>query len=150
MSSPPTISESVKVETPQLQPPNEQKNNFEDNFGDFAVDMYEWLSLICLESPRIDVNDRIDPFLSRYVSPKSESISTETVELVKIAWQGFMSPIWAHKIFVETLLAAAAKIWFSYTVSGFHEKMPDGTKDCTILILPGIRTEYVLWEIEEG
>ena len=144
------ISEAVTVEIPQLQPPNEPKNKFEDNFGDFAVDVYEWLSLICLESPRIDINDEIDPFLSRYVSPKPDSISTETAELVKITWQGFMSPIWAHRIFVETLLAASAKIWFSYTVSGFHEKMPNGTKDCTILMLPGTQTEYVLWEIEEG
>lgn len=150
MSCPPTISEPVRVEIPQFQPPSESKDKFEDDFRDFAVDIYEWLSLICLESPRVDINDQIDPYLSRYVSPKPELLSTETSELVKLAWQGFMSPIWAHKIFVETLLVATAKTWFSYTVSGFNEKIPDGIKDYTVLKLPGTSIEYLLWEIEDG
>ncbi|KAL7936423.1 ribonuclease P 40kDa subunit domain-containing protein [Trichoderma chlorosporum] len=38
-----------------------------------ATEMYEWLSLVRLESPRVEEGDTIDPYLSRYSPPEADS-----------------------------------------------------------------------------
>jgi ribonuclease P/MRP protein subunit RPP40 len=123
---------------------------YEDEFSDFSLEIYEWLSLISLESPRVDPKDRIDPYLSRYAPPSAETQNPQVTELVKIAWNGFTSSSWAHRIFVQALLAAKPEMWFSFGVLGFKESIPNANGDCTILKLPGARNEYMLWEVEQG
>jgi ribonuclease P/MRP protein subunit RPP40 len=138
------------VELPPLQPPNEPRDKWGDDFGDFAVDLYEWLSLVSLGSPRVELNDKIDPFLSRYRPPKSELLDPQVSQLVKISWEGFLSPSWTHQTLVQILLAASIKTWFSMSISSFNESLSAGSKDCTILKLPSTGNEYILWEVEEG
>ena len=123
---------------------------YEDDFSDFSVEMYEWLSMISLGSPRVDLNDRIDPFLSRYAPPAAGEQDIGVTGLVKISWKGFASSSWAHKIFVQALLAAKPGMWFSLAVLGFDESIRTGGEDCTILKLPGAQNEYMLWEVEQG
>jgi ribonuclease P/MRP protein subunit RPP40 len=123
---------------------------YEDDFSDYSVEMYEWLSMISLWSPRVDHNDRIDPFLSRYAPPPAGEQDIGFTELVKISWNGFASSSWAHKIFVQALLAAKPGMWFSFAVLGFDKSIRTGDGDCTILKLPGAQNEYVLWEVEQG
>jgi ribonuclease P/MRP protein subunit RPP40 len=112
--------------------------------------VYEWLSLISLGSPRVYLNDQIDPFLSRYVPPPPKLNDCEKLELVKITWEGFMSSRWAHEVFVQTVLAATAKMWFGIILSGFNESFSGPSRDCIVLKLPEAGNEYVLWEVEEG
>jgi len=144
------ISTQIEVHLPRLQPPDGDRDTYEDDFSDFSVEMYEWISLVSLESPRVDLNDRIDPFLSRYAPPAAEDRNPEVTKLVKINWKGFASSSWAHQIFVQVLLAAKPGMWFSFAVLGFHESIQTGGGDCTILKLPGAQNEYMLWEIEKG
>jgi ribonuclease P/MRP protein subunit RPP40 len=129
---------------PVLKPPSEVDTSYGADFEDYAVEVHEWLSLILLESPRIRSDDKIDAFLSRYVPPGG---STTSSNLVKITWQGFLSPSWAHKTFVQALLAAPRDVWFAYYVVGFGESFLGGNRDCTILKLPNASNEYVLWEV---
>ncbi|KAM0449968.1 hypothetical protein ACHAO4_006845 [Trichoderma viride] len=42
-----------------------------------ATEMYEWLSLVRLESPRIVTGDTIDPYLSRYSPPEADSSTAQ-------------------------------------------------------------------------
>jgi ribonucleases P/MRP protein subunit RPP40 len=123
---------------------------YEDEFSNFSVEIYEWLSVISLESPRVAPTDRIDPFLSRYSPPPADSQKPGVTELVKINWKGFASSSWAHKIFVQTLLTAKSGMWFSFAVLGFNESIRTGGRDCTILKLPSAQNEYMLWEVEQG
>jgi len=145
----PKITAGPTVHVPRLRPPTGGSGD-EDDFGAFATDIYEWLSLIQLESPRVDVKDRIDPFLSRYRPPASDNPSGEAETLMRISWEGFFSPSWAHKTFVQAVLAATTKSWFAYVVSGFPESLPAGSRDCTILKIPGPSSEYMLWEVEQN
>jgi ribonuclease P/MRP protein subunit RPP40 len=137
----------IKVKLPPLKPPEDAEiSGYSENFEDFVVETQEWLSLISLNSPRIDADDHIDPFLSRYVSPGD---STTTSNLVKLTWRGFFSPEWAHKMFVQAVLAIPRKTWFVFSVGGFGESWSGGTKGCTILRVPNASTEYVLWEVAQ-
>jgi len=138
------VSKDIKVNMPALKPPTDVNESYGTDFEDYAVETHEWLSLIQLDSPRINPDDKIDSFLSRYVPPgDSSTICT----LVKITWQGFLAPSWAHKIFVQALLAIPRDMWFAYCVAGFVEGVLDESRNCTILKVPDGPSEYVLWDI---
>jgi len=137
----PVVSQDIKANRPSLKPPTEVDKNYSADFEDFATEIYEWLSLVMLNSPRIDPDDKIDPILSRYAPPGED---LESCKVVKIVWHGFLSPSWAHKLFVQTLVALPQDAWFAYCTSGFG--LPE-TKNCTILKLPNAPKEYILWEI---
>lgn len=141
----PEINSNINVNETCLKPPTKSSPEYDGDFEDFAVETHEWLSLISLGSPRIDPKDRIDPVLSRYAPPGE---STKTSKLVKITWRGFLAPTWAHKMFVQLLLASPNSSWFAFYVCGFGEGWSVRTKDCTILKLPDSPKEYVLWEVE--
>jgi ribonuclease P/MRP protein subunit RPP40 len=140
----PQVSQDIKVNMPPLKPPADVNEPYGTNFEDYAVETLEWISLIQLDSPRINPDDKIDSFLSRYV-PLGDS--STVCKLVKITWQGFLAPSWAHKIFVQVLLAIPRDVWFAYCVAGFGEEALDESRNCTILKVPDAPNEYVLWEI---
>jgi ribonucleases P/MRP protein subunit RPP40 len=142
------ISTGLRVEIPVLQPPINPKDAFGDDFGNYAEEIYEWLSLIALESPRLSVDDCVDPFLSRYSPPLRAGQANQGLELVKISWEGFISPSWAHRAFIQGLQAATPDMWFSFAVSGFSESLSTESTDTTILKLAGFASDYMLWEVE--
>jgi ribonuclease P/MRP protein subunit RPP40 len=144
----PRISTGLRVEIPVLQPPINSKGDSGDDFSNHAEEIYEWLSLIALESPRVSVDDCIDPFLSRYSPPLRAGETNQESELVKITWEGFISPSWAHRAFIQSLRAATPNMWFSLAVSGFSESLSTASRDTTILRLPGFASDYMLWEVE--
>lgn len=114
-------------------------------FEDFAVETHEWLSLAALASPRIGPSDNIDPFLSRYNPPGP----TTTEKLVKVVWQGFISPSWAHRTLVQALLIVPKNGWFAYSVASFGEDWSEESRNSTILKVPDAPNEYVLWEVSQ-
>ena len=138
------ITSNIKVDIPPLKPPTDTSLEYGEDFDDFAVETHEWLSLISLDSPRINPDDRIDSFLSRYASPGQ---STTYSNVVKISWRGFLSPSWANRIFVRALLTVPREAWFAYTVGGFGNVSSSSSKDCTILKVPDAPNEYLLWEV---
>lgn len=129
---------------PSLKPPTELDPSYGADFEDYAVDTHEWLSLVLLGSPRINPDDKIDPFLSRYVPPGDTFTSSK---LVKVTWRGFVSPSWVHKLFVHLLLAVPQDAWFAYAVVGFGGGPLGESENCTTLKLPDAPNEYVLWEV---
>lgn len=139
----PRIRKTRTVKTPEFQAPSNSNSN--EDFDDYAVEVREWLALVTLDSPRLDVNDEIDPYLSRYTPPES---STEGVQLDRVTWEGFLDPSWAHKALVEVLAAKCSLNWFAFCFSSFPTKLEASTRDCTFLKLSG-RDEYILWEVEE-
>lgn len=138
------IFQDIQVTMPSLKPPAEVDAFYGADFEDYAVDLHEWLSLLLLNSPRIHANDKIDPYLSRYVPP-GNSVSTR--KMVKIKWRGFISAFWARDAFVRLLQAVPRDSWFAYCIDGFNDGPHGDSKSCTILKLPEVPVEYVLWEI---
>ena len=129
---------------PPLKPPTDVDESYGADFEDYAVETHEWFSLIQLGSPRINPDDKIDSFLSRYVPPGD---SSKVCKLVKITWQGFLAPSWAHRTFVKVLLAIPRDVWFAYCVAGFVEEALGESRNCTILKIADAPNEYVLWDI---
>ncbi|EPE25249.1 ribonuclease P 40kDa subunit [Glarea lozoyensis ATCC 20868] len=97
----PMVIENFTCDVPNFRAPTDNIPANDGDFEDYSVDMYEWLALMLLQSPRTFKDDRIDPLLSRCRAP---GISVTSSGLVKVTWQGFLSPMWAHKTFVEMLL----------------------------------------------
>ncbi|ESZ97010.1 ribonuclease P 40kDa subunit [Sclerotinia borealis F-4128] len=141
----PRVLSEIRVKRSAFKPAAENNSNDNGDLQAFAVEIHEWLSLVSLESPRINSTDNIDRFLSRYDPPEG---SETAEELVKVTWIGFISPFWAHSTFIQTLLASPKNSWFSYYVGGFTESWNGESKSCTILKLPDVPNDYVLWEVE--
>jgi ribonucleases P/MRP protein subunit RPP40 len=85
----PSVSQLTNVNLPPLTPATDKVDPA------YAEEMYEWLGLVALESPRINVGDKIDPYLSRYAVPDLEptggsSGSVAQGNIVKLRWQGFI------------------------------------------------------------
>lgn len=73
---------------------------FEDGFfDDWALERHEWLSLAALQSPRIRVDDEIDPYLSRYSVPDRDSAVISNV--VVLQWSGFIPALWIKGLLIE-------------------------------------------------
>lgn len=128
---------------PSLKPPIEIDAEYGADFEDYAVETNEWLSLVLLNSPRLHPDDNIDPYLSRYQPPGDWTDQ----KLVKVTWQGFIAPSWAHHTFVDLLLAVPVDSWFAYSIAGFEETWMSGGKASMILRLAEASSEYMLWDI---
>lgn len=118
-----------------------------DEYEEFATDIYEWLSLLRLESPRILSSDNIDPYLSRYRVPGgSEARQPDSVCM--ISWQGFLSSAWARKTLVDVILALPAKTWFSFNATTFSSGMIAESSEFTLIRPPESPREYFVWEVK--
>lgn len=144
----------IKVPKLRLDEVSGDESNPND-FSDYTTELYEWLSLITLSSPRITSTDQIDPFLSRYTPPFPTTLNHD---LVKMTWNGFLPSKWVHETFVKILLLMTeadgggekTKNWFSFGVSGFHGSWSRDSRDALVLKLPGKGPgEYLLWEVTQ-
>lgn len=89
------IAERVPV--PNLSPPHSLDSG--DGFEDWALDTYEWLSLLAMGSPRICSEDAIDPFLSRYQVPDGNE--ENIINMITLKWTGFITAPWIRQMFVH-------------------------------------------------
>ncbi|KAK3379235.1 ribonuclease P 40kDa subunit-domain-containing protein [Lasiosphaeria ovina] len=142
----PRVMRDVSVIIPPLNPQLDSTilGPIED-FESFATEIYEWLSLVRLQSPRIQLGDQIDPYLCRYQIPGP---SEQGSKICKISWQGFISPSWAREILVDVISALPSKTWFSFSTTTFSKGMAGDNSECTILRPPGSPGEYIMWEVK--
>ncbi|KAI1074061.1 ribonuclease P 40kDa subunit [Whalleya microplaca] len=146
--SDPGVFEGLHLSVPPLKPPPtilETQDRLELN--EYATDIYEWLSLIRLDSARLRVDDQIDPYLSSYAVP-GDPEDNEKGRLCRISWQGFISPTWTQRTLVDVILALPSKSWFSLSVTSFARGIVGDSTDCTILRPPNSPGEYILWDIK--
>lgn len=85
-----------RVRVSYLSPPHSSDSN--DDFEDWALEIYEWLSLVAMKSPRILSEDTIDPFLSRYQVPDNDS--GKALNTLILTWTGFIPAMWIRHLFV--------------------------------------------------
>lgn len=60
-------------------------------------EIYEWLGLITLQSPRVCSRDSLDPYLSRYRVPQQTS---QANDLSLFRWRGLMEPSWIQRLMI--------------------------------------------------
>ncbi|KAI1102740.1 ribonuclease P 40kDa subunit [Jackrogersella minutella] len=144
----PGVSEDIFAKVPSLRPPPtifSSQNRLD--LDEFAMDIHEWLSLVRLGSPRVNVNDNIDPYLSCYAIPgETEDVREE--KLCRISWQGFIPPKWTQQTLADVILALPSKSWFSLSLTSFPRGIVGDSADSTILRPPNSPGEYFLWDIK--
>lgn len=93
-------TEAIKL--PDLSPTLSEND---PELHDWALEMYEWISLVVVDSPRVSVMDSIDPFLSRYQPPQGDSRGRDhgVLKLVSTTWTGFLPSDWIMGLFVDVL-----------------------------------------------
>ena len=114
----PQVHHINKAKVPVFVPPM-GLNDYE-----YTADLLEWIGLAILDSPRVQANDPIDPYLSRYSFPIAQDMDGNDVglsesDLVIVSWRGFMPPSFVEKLFTK-VRRQAGKEWFALTAAGFN------------------------------
>jgi ribonucleases P/MRP protein subunit RPP40 len=124
-----------------------------------VTELYEWLSLVRLGSPRIQAADNIDPYLSRYQVPVSsdDDATAPSDDICTIRWRGFFSPTWACETLLGVLIAmqssssssSPSRPWLAMSVSGFSSSIgPAGdSAECTFFRPADAPREFLLWDV---
>lgn len=138
----------MAVQIPTLGiPPAVLADQMRQELDEYAAAVYEWLSLIRLESPRVKPGDKIDPYLSSYAVPGNPS-ENSTGRLCKITWQGFIPSSWAASTLAALIKTLPPRDWFSFSATPFTRFTVGHGAECTIMRPPNSPGEYVLWEIK--
>lgn len=110
-------------------------------------DIYEWLSLIRLQSPRVSLKDSVDPFISRYQLPV-EGSDEDPTEICTVTWEGLLPPNFAQKLLVGAILRLPSRDWVALSISSFSKGFHGDGAECTMLRPPESPGEYLLWEVK--
>ncbi|KAH6648233.1 ribonuclease P 40kDa subunit [Truncatella angustata] len=146
-TSAPFLVEELRANTPSLNMPAEAlAEQGQPALDEFATEVYEWLSLLRLQSPRVYTGDSIDPFLSRY-SMGGGMGTLEQATLCKVSWQGFIAPGWTRQALAGIILSISSRSWFSLSVTSFRKGVRGESTECTLLRPPDMPGEYLLWDI---
>ena len=98
---------SEGVLLPALNPFEASKSS--EGFEQWALETYEWLGLVSLQSPRVLQSDSLDSYLSRYKVRGDDSGPNAKV-LIGIEWTGFFPVTWVRNLIVELKYATAASL----------------------------------------
>ncbi|OTA02168.1 hypothetical protein A9Z42_0025080 [Trichoderma parareesei] len=112
-----------------------------------ATEIYEWLSLVRLESPRVVAGDNIDPYLSRYAPPEADGDVAQS-PVCKLSWQGFFSSSWLRSLFIDVITSCPSQSWFALSSTTFSRNILGGCNELTFLRPPERSGEFLLWEIK--
>ncbi|KAL2104727.1 hypothetical protein VUR80DRAFT_9766 [Thermomyces stellatus] len=136
-------SPTLNVNTPPLSSLTTALTSSRPDFDEAAAELYEWLSLVRLSSPRVEVGDSIDPYLSGYRVPGDAPAPSR---LRRVSWRGFISPTWVRDTLARVLVDAPSRSWLSLSATAFG-KGPGDTAECTFFRPPDSGGQYLLWEI---
>ena len=101
----PNTRRTDAVLVPPLDPTNALKSS--DDSEIWALETYEWLGLVSLQSPRILADDSIDSFLSRYKIPDHTSRG-EATNLRVLTWKGLIPATWVRSLIIELRYVVAS------------------------------------------
>lgn len=142
----PAVASLGLIQQPSLNIAYEaEPTKYNENIEEYATDIYEWISLARLQSPRIASNDNIDGYLSRYQVPNR---SEPDINMWKISWSGFIDPTWFRKLLIGMMKGCPSQSWFSLTALGFEQGLAQASAETTIMRLPEEADEFMMWEID--
>ncbi|KAK6381650.1 hypothetical protein LTS17_004709 [Exophiala oligosperma] len=143
---PSTLTTSLPT-LPGLKPAEETQESIHD--------LFEFVDMLALASPRVQTTDNVDPFLSRYQVPDlSESTTDSRGASVKVVtWTGFVPAQWTLELLCAIIkqsrvqdlsrLDRASK-WLGLCVTA-HKVQPMGQiEGYTVLVQPEAGTDHAL------
>ncbi|EGO59390.1 hypothetical protein NEUTE1DRAFT_121209 [Neurospora tetrasperma FGSC 2508] len=141
----PSVLENLDAMLPTLKPPVDTIGpEGREELEYFSTELYEWLSLVRLQSPRIQVGDQVDPYLCRYQVPGDG----QQGKICKLTWQGFLAPSWCREILLNLVAELPSKTWFSFSTTTFSKGMAGDNSEISLFRPQGAPGEYVMWEIK--
>ncbi|TKA80318.1 hypothetical protein B0A55_02200 [Friedmanniomyces simplex] len=89
-----------------------------------ATELLEWITMVASLSPRLQRDDSVDPYLSKYhvagaTGDGHEGGTTETQDLARIRWHGFTHASFVSGLFM-TALKACGDDWFAVSATSFR------------------------------
>lgn len=112
-----------------------------------TAELYEWLCLVRLGSPRAMHEDTIDPYLSRY-KPPAEAKGPLNVCCVR--WIGMINAEWVWSLLTDLLARCPGESWFALSATEIAANGTRGGNETTVTRLPAPADQYIVWEIERG
>ena len=143
----PTVGRSAQINMPNLKPTREAISDREE-FEEFAMDTYEWISMMRIQSPRIEVANNVDAYVSSYEVPCQHG-AVETTSVCKVSWQGFLSPYWVQDTLMRLFMSVPSKSWLAFTSGAISNCSKADNSEVTVLRPPNSPGEYVMWEIRD-
>lgn len=149
-TSKPGVQQSVDVALPPFDPHDGILNQSREDTEIFCAELYEWLSLVRLQSPRVETGDSIDPYLSCYQVPGERGDAHPHAKVCVVSWTGFFSSRLAREILIDAMAAVPSKSWLSVSFSTFPSSkgLSGGCAECTFFRPPKSDGEYMLWEVK--
>lgn len=146
-TSNPGLKADFKTSIPNLVPPSVAPDESGRlDFDEYSVDIYEWLSLIRLGSPRVAAGDEVDQYISSYTIPGPPEEAPSSA-LCMMTWEGFMPPSWTQRLLAVVVLAIPSKQWFALSATTFAKGVIAEASECTIMRPPNSPGEYFLWDV---
>lgn len=142
----PVIAQHVKthqVITPSM--PGFQDN--EPEGSDIAAELYEWISLVRLRSPRVLYNDDINPYLSRYTAP---SCPVGEMSVGHISWNGLLGSSWVSNLASALIAACPEESWVAISATDVAADGMGGRSEITVLKPPGQSSRYLMWNVKHS
>ncbi|KMU90929.1 hypothetical protein CIHG_08585 [Coccidioides immitis H538.4] len=131
-----TKSRFQNVLTPSFTPSTFQAESEQaiSELSDTCVEIQEWLALAFLGTPRLNADDSIDPYLSRYSVPNKENCTSSN--LVKLTWKGLLPSHWITQLLIATLRSTAGSdSWFAISSHALGKEAVEG-KDGYMILAP--------------
>lgn len=110
-----------------------------------AAELYEWISLVRLGSPRVSYSDDIDSYISRYSAP---DCPPGEMSVGNISWDGLFSPSWVSNLVSRLLAVCPEESWFAITATDVMAGGLGGKGEITVLKPPGQGAKYLMWDIK--
>ncbi|KAG5952223.1 hypothetical protein E4U58_000889 [Claviceps cyperi] len=108
--------------------------------------VYEWLSLLKMESPRVQYGDNVDTFLSRY---RVASRDREQVRICRISWVGLIGTTWFQNLVRDVMTANATEGWLSFGSNSFHDVSLSGIGSELVMLRPSTKEDqYLTWRLK--
>lgn len=140
----PTTSHTLNTSTPPLAALAADLASSRPAFEEAAAELYEWLSLVRLSSPRVEAGDAVDPYLSGYRVPGDDPAPAR---LRRVSWRGFIPPAWVRDTLAHVLAEAPPESWLSLSATAFGKGGRGGEAECAFFRPPDSGGQYLLWEI---
>ncbi|KAG5925545.1 hypothetical protein E4U42_004187 [Claviceps africana] len=140
-SPPPTIDNGLSF----------WENGSRRELQEVGLQVYEWLSLLRLESPRVQSGDSIDTFLSRYKAVGGEYSEGEQSDVCRISWVGLIGSTWFQALVDDVLAVHPAEGWLSVSSNGFDDVNMSGKGSELVLLRPSKRDDqYMMWTLNDS
>lgn len=120
--------------------------------GQYIAGLEEWISLVCLGSPRVVAGDNPNPFICRYDLPVHEgggangqetAAESNVTDVVHLRWRGFVPAPFALQVMLAAKRMSKGHFWALSTKS-----FRDEHDTVTVLGLPEVvkgEMHYLCW-----